>query len=179
MTYATVDFDTGRPYASRRPRGDVILHGPGGSHGTVWAVSALVDTGADFMHLPDSAAAGVGISTTGAGSRIVRSSTAGGVVTFRQLAVDVEIENVRVTIPVNFGANAPALIGRQAMFAVLHTAGFTTTEWLIKWIPAISTIRSAGSSSLATQFVDPPASRIFDHGTWLNIGGVRVVKRAD
>jgi predicted aspartyl protease len=143
MAYATVDFDTGRPYVGRRPRGAVILYGPGGPHGTAWAVSALVDTGADFMHLPDSAAAGVGISLAAASS--VRTLTAGGVTSFRQAVVNVEIEGVTVSVPVNFGPNVAALIGRQAIFAVLHTTGFTTTEWLLKWIAPITSATPASS----------------------------------
>jgi predicted aspartyl protease len=111
----------------------VILHGPGGTHGKTWAVSALVDTGADYMHLPESAATAVGISLTRA--RRVKTSTAGGTVVFRRCTVDVEIENVKVSIPVNFGRNLPALIGRQAMFSILEIAGFSTTEWLLKWLP--------------------------------------------
>ena len=178
MAYATVDFDAGRPYVGRRPRGSVILHGPGGPHGKTWAASALVDTGADFMHLPDSAATAVGISFAGALS--VRSSTAGGVVTFRQVIVDVEIENIKVSIPVNFSANVPALIGRQAMFAILHTAGFTTTEWLLKWIPAATTSPSASSGAQSRTDTPPKsAAQIIDYGTWLDIGGVAVKKRAN
>lgn len=170
MSYATVDFDAGRPYIGRRPRGDVILHGPGGSHGTTWSVSALVDTGADFMHLPSSAAIGVGISLAGAGT--IRVTTGGGVVSFQQATVDVEIEGVLVTVPVNFGPNAPALIGRQTMFAVLDKTGFTTTEWLLKWkpVPPPSTPLSPGSGAQATR-------RIIDHGSWLDVGGVAVAKR--
>ena len=142
MAYATVDFDAGRSYVGRRPRGSIILYGPGGPGGkTTWAASALVDTGADYMHLPDAAAADVGISL--AGARPVRTSTAGAVVTFQQATVAVEIEGVKVSIPVNFGPNLPALVGRQAIFAILHTSGFTTTEWLLKWIPPVTTTISA------------------------------------
>jgi predicted aspartyl protease len=137
MTYLTVDFDDGRLYVGRRPRASVILRGPGGPHGKTWAVSALVDTGADYMHLPDSAAAAVGISLHRA--RRVRTSTAGGPVVFRRRTVDVEIENVTVSVPVNFGRNVPPLLGRQAMFSILEIAGFSTTEWLLKWPPTDET----------------------------------------
>jgi predicted aspartyl protease len=127
----TVDFDTSRAYVGNRPVGDVVLHGPGGSHGTTWAASALVDTGADYMHVPDSAVTGVGILTTGATR--VRVSTGSGPATFWQIMADVEIEGVTVNIPINFGPNVPALIGRQAIFKVLEKTGFTTADWLLKW----------------------------------------------
>lgn len=137
MTYATVNFDAGEVYVSNRPLGNVVLRGPGGQHGNTIKFLALVDTGADFMHLPSSAAAGVGISLSGASK--IRVCTGGGTVTFLQLTVEVEIESVTVRVPVNFGTNSPALIGRQGIFAVLDKTGFTTTEWLLKWKTHIGT----------------------------------------
>jgi predicted aspartyl protease len=129
VAYVTVDFDDGEPYNGNRPVGKVVLHGPGGPHGTTWtAYPVLVDTGADYMHLPDAAAAAVGLSLAGATAHNV--STAGGIVTVRRLTVQVEVHGILRKVPVNFAPNGKPLIGRQAMFAAIKSAGFSTTEWL-------------------------------------------------
>jgi predicted aspartyl protease len=107
-----------------------VLHGPGGTHGTTWSAVALVDTGADYMHLPKQAAHAIGVSL--AGATVVKIATAGGTITMERVTVDVEIEGIRRRVPVNFAPNAMPLIGRQAMFAFLTSTGFTTTEWLLE-----------------------------------------------
>ncbi len=128
MSYRVIDFDDYEPYYLDRPVSDVTLLGPGGPHHQSWAVRALVDTGADYMHLPTEAAVGVGISLHDAIS--IELGSAGGKIEVRQKVVTVEILGVPVQIPVNFAPNAMALIGRQALFEVLQTAGFGTQEWL-------------------------------------------------
>jgi predicted aspartyl protease len=142
VIYATVDFDDGLPYIGNRPVGDVVLHGPAGAGRPPWSVQALVDTGADYLHLPLQALQAVGISTSGA-SRF-RILTAGGTIVVQQTTVDVEIQGVRVNVPCNFASGMKPLIGRQAIFQVLDTAGFSATEWLLDWYPA------GGASSTAT-----------------------------
>lgn len=130
--YATVDFDDGRSYSGNRPMGTVVLVGPGGAHGTRWSSLALVDTGADYLILPDSAAHAVGISLSAA--RVV-PVTGLGTTPFQmhQLNVNVELEGHPVRVPALFGRGARALIGRQTLFAALTTLGFSTTEWLFEW----------------------------------------------
>lgn len=132
VIYATVDFDDGRAYTGNRPMGTVVLIGPGGPNGTRWSNLALVDTGADYLMLPDSAASAVGVSL--AGAQIVRITGIGtSPVSVRQLNVNVEIEGYPVSVPALFAPGAKPLIGRQALFAALTTLGFSTTEWLLEW----------------------------------------------
>lgn len=183
MSYITVDFDDGVPYASRRPMGTVVLNGPGGIHGHRWQAIALVDTGADFLHLPEEAATAVGISLVNV--QQVNLLTAGGKVHMKQLKVDVEIQGILVNIPVNFAKNALPLIGRQAIFAILNTTGFSTSEWLLDWHKPQS--HSAGTHGVQTgsnPSVPPqPASTsplsIVDCGSYILVGGVKIDKRMD
>ncbi|HEY8768182.1 MAG TPA: retropepsin-like aspartic protease [Dehalococcoidia bacterium] len=135
MAYRTLDFDDGTVYdVENRPVETVTLLGPGGYYGTKEVhLDAIVDTGADHMHLPTEAAEEVGIDLSGAVAVIL--DTAGGSVTMDQLEVGVDIHGRRVTVPVNFAPGAEALLGRQAIFEALGAAGFTTSEWLLQYIP--------------------------------------------
>jgi predicted aspartyl protease len=93
---------------------------------------ALVDTGADYLILPDSAALAVGISL--AAARIVPVTGLGTTpLSMRRLTVQIELEGHQVGVPALFGQGARALIGRQTLFAALTTLGFSTTEWLFEW----------------------------------------------
>jgi predicted aspartyl protease len=179
MTYATVDFDDGIPYVGRRPKGSVAIHGPGGPYGTSRTFLALVDTGADYMHLPLEAIQGVGLARP---RRRVRMMTAGGRITMWRGEFDVDIQGVPVRVPVNVAPNARPLIGRQAIYAVLDNAGFSTTEWLLDLKQTSSTqaapTAASGQPSPASTPTQPSADlRIVDHGSWVQIGSVRVNKR--
>ena len=131
VAHVTIDFDDGVPYSGNRPVADVVLQGPGGPHGSTWRVQALVDTGADYMHLPVQALQAVGIATTGAPQN--RILTAGGTVVMQRVNVDVEIQGTLVNVPCNVLAGAKPLVGRQAIFTMLETAGFSTSEWLLDY----------------------------------------------
>ena len=132
IIYVSIDFDAGRPYVGNRPKGTVVLTGPGGPLGTRWATIALVDTGADYLQLPQSAANAVGLSLAGASS--VSVTGIGTLpVPMHKMTVSVEIEGYVINVPALFAPNAKPLIGRQAIFAFLNTSGFTTTEWLLDW----------------------------------------------
>ena len=175
MTYQTIDFDDHEIYVGNRPRTAITLRGPGGWYGATWqAAAALVDTGADFMLLPEQAATGVGI--TPAGAQTVRVATAGGVVTVWRKLVSVTVLNITVDVPISFCANARPLLGRQAIFQLMQTAGFGTTEQLQEWYA------TPGAAAFATIAAGAPvpamtAKTIVDHGSWVEIGGVRVDKR--
>jgi predicted aspartyl protease len=131
LAHASIDFDSGEAYTGNRPVTDIVLHGPGGSLGaTTWTgAQVLVDTGADYLHLPQAAIDTVGISM--AGAQTYRILTGGGTVVMKRVSVEVEIAGTKVTVPCNVMAGARPVVGRQAMFTVLETAGFSTTEWLL------------------------------------------------
>lgn len=170
MVYKTIDFDTGRAYVANRPMGDVLLLGPGGTHGTSFPFVALVDTGADYMHLPAQSAVAVGISL--ANARQVSVSTAGGIVTVYQEDVDVEIEGVRVNIPVNFAPGGKPLIGRQAIFKVLESTGFTTSEWLLRWKQRPPSAAQMAQDEIEALMAPPDDSiQFIEEEDYLIIGG--------
>ena len=175
MVYQTIHFDDGRAYVGNRPVGDGHLLGPGGPHGSRIAFVALVDTGADFMHLPTQSAAAVGVSL--ANARQITISTAGGIITVLQEDVDVEIEGVTVNIPVNFAHNAKPLIGRQAIFKVLESTGFTTTEWLLRWKQRPpSATQSAQEEVEALMARADDSNQIIEEEDYVVIGGFRLRK---
>src|SRR5215218_1229962 len=121
--------------------GTVVLLGPGGKHGPSWTVKALVDTGADYLSLPEQAARAVGISL--ANTPQYKTLTARGPGCVRRKMVDAIIQGKKVAVPANFGRNSVPLIGRQAIFQVLRTAGFSTTEWLLDRHSLSATVRVA------------------------------------
>jgi predicted aspartyl protease len=132
MTYKTIDYDNGTSYAGGLARETVTLHGPGGLSGhNIASILAVVDTGANFMHLPTQAAQGVGIVIVGTPN--VTVSTANGQIQMWQIRVDVEIRRITRSILVNFANNSPALIGIESLKAFMDALGFDHTEWLIKW----------------------------------------------
>jgi predicted aspartyl protease len=129
----TIDFDDDEAYVGNRPRTQVILHGPGGPHGTTFVFAgALVDTGADYATFPLDAAEAVGLDPSSDGQAIT-VSTAAGPATFWLLDVDIDVLGQTKTVPALFETNAPALFGRQAIFRFVDSAGFTTVDWLQDW----------------------------------------------
>jgi predicted aspartyl protease len=79
-------------------------------------IKCLVDTGADYLQLPDVFANQAGLSLHNATTKRVKS--AGGVKTTMQLMqnVDVELEGKRFSVDVMFGPHdCMCLAGRQAL----------------------------------------------------------------
>ncbi|MBV9328332.1 MAG: hypothetical protein JO352_31840 [Chloroflexi bacterium] len=134
MVYVTVGFDLGVPASptgvgrALEPRATIILHS---GTALAWQSMAVVDTGATFCQLPTQAANLIGLSLAPAVNCTVM--TAGGTVVLQQMLVDLTIHGRRVQVLANFGPGSPALIGRDAMFAAMQTAGFRARDWLINW----------------------------------------------
>jgi len=131
MAYKTVDYDDGAVYNSRLAKEIVTLHGPGGPLGNRASMLAVLDTGANFMHLPTQAAQGIGIVL--AGPPNVTVATANGQIQMWQINVQVEFRGKRQNIPTNFANNSPPLMGMEALTVFMNALGFDQTEWLIKW----------------------------------------------
>jgi predicted aspartyl protease len=93
----------------------------------------LVDTGADYLQLPSSAATSVGLGHLLASAVATNVKVAGGgyVIMYLAHGVNVTIEGIPVTVSVLFDSSnsGPVLLGRQALLAAVE-AGFNTTEWL-------------------------------------------------
>ena len=99
------------------------------------------------------------------------------IITVLQEDVDVEIEGVTVNIPVNFAQNAKPLIGRQAIFKVLESTGFTTTEWLLRWKQRPpSATQSAQEEVEALMARADDSNQIIEEEDYVVIGGFRLRK---
>jgi predicted aspartyl protease len=129
MAVTTVTYNYSKPYVgpSRQPLADVTLISPS----TRFSIaSVLVDTGADFLQVPASAATNAGLSLSAGTSTRVR--TVGGIVHMTLLVnVSVEVEGVSITTDVLCHPNAKSrpLLGRKALVA-LRNVGFDPQEWL-------------------------------------------------
>ena len=124
----TVTYTNSQLYNGNRPYADVELIGPTGRS----TYKSLVDTGADYLQLPSSAASAVGLSLSG-GKTITVQGAAGGTTMTLLSGLSITIEGISITADVLFhssGASKP-LLGRQALLAAVE-AGFNTKEWL--WV---------------------------------------------
>lgn len=124
-----VDYDERIANYDGLPMANVRWHPHGARRH--WTAVALVDTGAEYLHLPVEAAQWVGVDLSDSPS--VALLTVGGLTRMLHATADVEIEGVRVTVACNFARNATPLVGRRAMFAVLDSLGFSPTSWLARW----------------------------------------------
>jgi predicted aspartyl protease len=122
----TISYKNTVPYVGNRPYADVKL----GSTSPTY--KCLVDTGADYLQLPATAAAAAGLSLAAATSHPV--ITAGGAASLSMLlAVAVEIEGQSVVVDVLFDPTntAPPLAGRGVLLAAFEL-GFQPHDWL--WV---------------------------------------------
>jgi predicted aspartyl protease len=173
MAYATVDFDAGVPYVGRRPMGMIMIAGPLRSR----TLLALVDTGADYTHLPLELLDDVGLPLP---AQRVRMMTAGGIIYMARGLFDVRVEGIPVRVPINVAPRARPLIGRQTLFALLDTSGFTPFEWLLDLkdtsLPPQQRSQAATGALTSDPSPSDEAPQVVDRGSWLDIGGVRVEK---
>lgn len=128
----TVNYNSSKAYtgAYQKPLADLDLIGPNG-RASVSAV--LVDTGADFLQLPERLAVTVGLLPSSAATIVsVSVKTAGGSLNMKRLAgVSVEVEGVPITTDLlcHPSGTSRALLGRGALRA-LTNVGFNVTHWL-------------------------------------------------
>lgn len=124
----TVTYLKTYPYSGNKPYADVLLIGSGPASQRTF--KCLVDTGADYLQLPATAAVSAGISLQNGSQQNVRTAAASVTMTL-VTGVPIEIEGVPVIVDVLFhpSANSPALLGRTALLAAFD-AGFTPTDWL-------------------------------------------------
>ncbi len=121
VTYKNVE-----QYIGNRPKLDIELVGPK-SQRPVY--QALVDTGADYLMLPDTYAQQVGLSLSSA--QPYGYWTANSWATSKILRnLDVIVEGLRITIDVVFDPLCPSgpILGRSALLAAIEV-GFNDKEW--------------------------------------------------
>lgn len=128
MTFTqTIPYRRASAYGARhRAYVTVALHGPG-QRPRIYT-DVLVDTGADFLVLPNAAARAVGLDL----SKGIPESVAGvtGTTTLYRLAnCQVEVEGTFcVSVDVLFGDGVMPVLGMDAILAAMQV-GFTDREW--------------------------------------------------
>jgi len=124
----TVTYTHQRSYLGNRPYSNVTLLGVAGNPNVNF--SALVDTGADYLQLPESAAITAGIDLSRSVPKPVHGATGTAVFIF-VTGIDFEIEGKVVVVDALFDPtnSSSALLGRQALLAAVE-AGFNASEWL-------------------------------------------------
>lgn len=125
----TITFPNLVRFSGNRPYADVRLN-PASRR--VPTYKCIVDTGADYLQLPASAAGASGLSLIGAVPQPVTSAS--GTTTFQLLkGVTVDIEGQVVTVDVLFDPTnrSPALAGRGVLLAAFEL-GVRSRDWL--WV---------------------------------------------
>jgi len=123
----TVNYNSSSQYSGNRPYADVVLNP---SHPNAPTHKCLVDTGADYLQLPASAASTVGMSLATATNKSV--TTVAGTVNLHFVSgVSVSIEGHPVTVDVLFDPTntTMAIAGRQVLLRAFDL-GFNIKEWL-------------------------------------------------
>lgn len=127
----TINFSHNKPLSAKTEGlADIELIGPAAS---MAFANTLVDTGADYVMLPQYAANRVGIQIQAA-YRIHMKTASSPVIMYLVPNVDVEIEGKRIQIEVLFNPNprSRSLLGRNGIRA-LGKIGFDLSDWL--WRP--------------------------------------------
>ena len=124
----TVTYSNSRRFLRNRPYSNVTLLGVPGKPNLKFL--ALVDTGADYLQLPKSAAAVVGINLRSATPKTVHGAT-GSLSMLLVSGVKVEVEGKTVMVDCLFEPtnSSSALLGRQCLLAAVE-AGFNVDEWM-------------------------------------------------
>jgi predicted aspartyl protease len=126
-----VPYDGAHGYVTNRPYADIFCHGVSGRIAKPFHLSALIDTGADYLELPTTVATSVGVNLYHYPTHKV--ITAGGgsasVVVVNNFSVDVE--GKLVTVTAHFLSGSTALLGLHAILAAVDF-GLDTSQWLYK-----------------------------------------------
>ncbi|MEX2567484.1 MAG: retropepsin-like aspartic protease [Cyclobacteriaceae bacterium] len=127
----TVKYSSSRALSGNRPYSNITLLGGNGNLNVNF--KALVDTGADYLLLPKSAASSAGINLNAAKTWTVHGATGtSSMLFFANVSVEVEGKTVIVDCLLDPTNSSCALLGRQCLLAAVE-AGFNTTEWLWKY----------------------------------------------
>lgn len=122
----TIVFSNTNAYRRRRAYATVELRGPGS--GSWINVDVLVDTGADYLVLPDAAALAVGLNPESGTPEPVTGVT-GSVTLQRLTACAVTVESAySINVDVLFGPGAMPVLGMDALLAAME-AGFQASAW--------------------------------------------------
>lgn len=130
---AKVTYNTTRPFAGGgrlgvvpRPWADVCLEP---AHAMSSTFPCLVDTGADYLILPQNVATRVGLNI--AGAQTMRLSVVGGSIAvpyIKNLEVDIEGHVIHTDVVFDPHARTNGLLGRAALLS-LFDVGFDAANW--------------------------------------------------
>lgn len=127
MTNSPISFPNSVLFTQNRPYADVVLDPKRRSTSTF---KCLVDTGADYLQLPISAAQQAGISLASATSTNV-TTVAGSTALLLVKGITVEIEGWSVTADVLFDPlNATSPIAGRELLLGAFELGFDVNQWL-------------------------------------------------
>jgi predicted aspartyl protease len=125
-----VDYDGSNGYSANRPYADIYCHGISGRVLKPVHLAALIDTGADYLELPNSVATQLGITLSSYPTHSVL--TAGGYAPVRVVkSFSVEIEGKVVAVTAHFLSISTALLGLDAILSAIDL-GFDVKNWLYK-----------------------------------------------
>ena len=121
-----INFPNTAPFVGGRPYADVKLNP---TRLGVPTYKCLVDTGADFLVLPASAAGASGLSLSNT-AQFPLSSATGSATMFILRSVAIEIEGYAVNVDVVFDPTnkCPPLVGRGALLAAF-SLGMESSDW--------------------------------------------------
>ncbi len=125
-----VDYDGFYGYYKNRDYANIYCHVVEGRVPQPFRLAALIDTGADYLELPNSVAQQLGLNLSMYPANLVL--TAGG---YLPVAVvpnfGVEIEGKLVSVTAHFMALSTALLGLSVIIASADI-GFDVNKWLYK-----------------------------------------------
>jgi len=130
MAIQVLPYDGAHAYANNRPYADIYCHGVKGKITKPFHLSALIDSGADYLELPNKVAQQLGLNLATYPSHQVL--TAGGY--FPVTVVNgftVDIEGKLVVVTAHFLAISTALLGLRAFLTAIDL-GLDTTKWLYR-----------------------------------------------
>ena len=125
-----ITYDGSNSYVTNRPYADIFCHGIGGRTARPLHLSALIDTGADYLELSPVVASLLGMNLAIYPSHpIITAAGVTSVSVVNNFAVEIEGKLVRVTA--HFLPLSTALLGLRAILAAVDF-GLDTGKWLYK-----------------------------------------------
>jgi len=125
-----VEYDGYHGYVRNRAYADIYCHGVAGRLPKPFHLAALIDTGADYLELPNSVAQQLGLNLSVYPTNLVL--TAGGYIPVAVVPnFGVEIEGKLISVTTHFIALSTALVGLSVIIAAVDI-GLDVSRWLYK-----------------------------------------------
>lgn len=126
----SITYTGAHKFSSNRPYADIYCHGLSGRIAKPFHLAALIDTGADYLELPNTVARHLGVTLGAHPSHQVLS--AGGYLPVTVVnGFYVDIEGKLVSVTAHFLGITTALLGLRAVLAAVDV-GLDTIQWFYK-----------------------------------------------